>query len=355
MASMKSWPLPFCTYQPASMFVLALRVRPGARREPLTWIALALPVAALALSLGRIVHTLTTFDPGMHLASTEVRLHGGVLGSIFAGARAFDLPNVVVLLAPLAPLLPIVALAWGRRLPVSREAALLAVLALPFLGLLLFVHPYQGAFRDYDTLSECGITIALLAAWLAGETLRRAPSFAWLGLAVALAAAAPGVQWVAHQTDVGRGLARVAAFMEEPPARTPEDRGKTWDYVGVRNFNLEDWPAAARAFEKAAETQPSARVLIEWAMAETMAGDLRRAKDIYARAIRREPGRAVAWKGYGVVSLRLGDLDDAHRAVLELLRLDPNDAESLDALRKIQELQARRAAGLPARYRMDQP
>jgi hypothetical protein len=339
----------------ALAFVLALRARPEARREPLTWIALALPVAVLALTLGRIVHTLTTFDPGMHLASDEVRLHGGVLGSMFAGARAFDLPNVVTLMAPLAPALLLVALAWGRGLPRPREAALLAALALPFVGLLLFVHPYQGAFRDYDTLSGSGVTLALLAAWLAGETLRRAPAWAWLGLAVALAAAAPSAQWLAHQADVNRGLARVKALMDEPPPRTPEDRGKTWDYVGVRNFNRENWPEAAHAFSRAAETQPSARVLVQWAMAETMLGDLRSAKDLYGRALRREPNRAVAWQGYGVVSLRLGDLDDAHRAVLELLKLDPANPETLDALRKIKVLMARRAAGLPVEYRMDQP
>jgi hypothetical protein len=329
-------------------FALAIFARPSALREPATWVAAGLPLLAFALTFGRIVRTLTHFDPAMHLASPEVRAQGGLLAAMFAGTRAVDLPNVVVLLAPLAPVLLLLALAWGRRLPRGREVAVLLTLAVPFLGLLLLVHPWQGAFRDYDTLSEAGITIALLAAWLAGETLRRAPAFAWVGIAVALAAAAPSVQWIAHQTDVDRGLARVAALMTEPPARGPEERGKTWDYVGVRNFSRERWGESARAFARAAETQPSTRVLTRWGMAETMRGDLRAAQRVYLRALARDSTNVVAWQGYGVVSLRLGELEPAHRAVLALVRRDPGNPESQAVLKELERMQAARpGAGAP--------
>jgi tetratricopeptide (TPR) repeat protein len=320
-------------------FALALYARPAALRNPETWVAVGLPVLAFALTLGRIVRTFTQIDLGAHLASPEVKAQGGLLASMFAGTRAVDLPNVVVLLAPLAPILLLVALAWGRRLPRGREAALLITLAVPFLGLLLFVHPVQGVFRDYDTLSGAGITIALLAAWFAGETLRRAPSFAWVGVATVLVVAAPSVQWLAHQTDVDRGLARVAALMTEAPARSPEERGKTWDYVGVRNSNGERWDEATTAFALAAETQPSARVLTRWAMAETMHGDLRAAQRIYLRAIARDSAVVIAWQGYGVVSLRLGEWDEAQRAALVLRRLDPGNPEGPAILKEIERRQ----------------
>jgi tetratricopeptide (TPR) repeat protein len=330
-------------------FALALWARPAALRDPATWVAAGVPALALALTLGRIAHTFTHFDPGMHFASPEVRAQGGLLASTFAGTRAVDLPNVAVLLAPLLPALLLVALAWGRRLPRGREAALLFTLAVPFVGLLLFVHPSQGVFRDYDVLAESGIALALLTAWLAGETLRRAPAFAWLGLAVALAAAAPGVQWLAHQTDVDRGLARVAALMEGPPARGPEERGKTWDYVGVRDFNRERWAESAAAFARAAETQPSARVLVQWAMARTMLGDLRSAQRIYLRAIAQDSSNVTAWQGYGVVSLRMGELEPAHRAVLAMLRRDPANPESQAVLKEIERMQAARRSGAAPR------
>ena len=333
-------------FLPAALLAvaLALRSRPGAWREPATWVALAVPAAAFAWTGSRIVHTLTRFDPGMHLASPEVRTQGGLLASMFAGTRAVDLPNVVVLLAPLAPLLLAVAPAWGRALPRTRALAVLLALAAPFLGLLLLVHPWQGAFRDYDTLAGAGIAVALLSAWLVGETLRRLPSHAWLGVAVALAAAAPGAQWLAHQTDVERGLARVTAFMTEPPRRDPIARGTTWDYLGIRNFNLERWDAAAAAFAHAAETQPSPRVLVLWAMAETMRGDLPAAERLYRRALERDSTRAIAWQGYGVVSLRLGKLDQAHQAVERLLRLDPDNPQGRSALGGIERMQAARRA-----------
>lgn len=329
-------------------FALALRARPAALREPETWMAVGLPVLAFALTLGRMIGIFTSFDPGMHLASPEVKAQGGLLAAMFAGTRAVDLPNVVVLLAPLAPILVLVTPAWGRRLPRGREAALLITLAVPFLGLLLFLHPSQGVFRDYDTLSEAGITIALLAAWFAGETLRRAPSFAWVGVAVVLVTAVPSVQWLAHQTDVDRGLARIAAYLTELPARSPEECGRTWDYVGVRNFNREHWADAAAAFARAAETQPSARVFTKWAMAETMRDDLRAAQRIYRRALARDSSVTIAWQGYGVVSLRLGELDEAQRAVGVLLRRDPGNPEWPAVMKEIERRQAARpGSGAP--------
>jgi tetratricopeptide (TPR) repeat protein len=336
-------------------FAFALRERPFARREPATWLAIALPAGALALTLGRIVHTFTTFDPAMNLSAGEMRVHG-VWSALFSGARAFDLPNVVVVLAPLAPALPLVALAWGRRLPADRAALLLAVLGLPFLALLLVVRPHQGMFRDYDTYSSSAMAIALLTAWLVGETLRRAPALAWVGVAVTLAVATAGAQWLAGLHDVDRGLVRITALLTEPPVRSSADRGTTWDFLGERNYNRQRWDEAALAFGRASEDQPSARVLIEWAMAETMRGDLHAAKRLYARAIDRDSTYARAWGGFGEVSMRLGDLDDAHRAALQLLRMDPNNLGLRGTLVTIEQQQAERcSSGAVARELVEQP
>ena len=329
----------------ALAFALALRARPAALREPAFWAAAALPVVAFALTLPRIVTTLMRIDSAAHLASFEVKAHGGLLTSMFAGARAVDLPNVVVLLAPLAPVLPVVALTWGRRLPLAREAALLATLAVPFIGLLLFVHPGQGAFRDYDTLSQAGIVLALLAAWLVGETLRRAPSCAWIGVAAALAAAAPSVQWLAHQTDLDRGLARVTAFLTEPPARDPHERGKTWDYLGIRNFRLERWEASARTFARAAELQPSPRVLTQWGLAELRSGNPSPAREAFRRALAKDSTSDWAWKGLFTTCIQLGDLDEAHAVAVAFLRREPNNAEVQASLRQVEQLRRAKAEG----------
>ena len=76
-------------------------------------------------------------------------------------------------------------------------------------------------------------------------------------------------------------------------------------------------------------------------MAETMHGDLRAAQRIYLRAIARDSAVVIAWQGYGVVSLRLGEVDEAPRAALVLRRLDPGNPEGPAILK---EIERRRAA-----------
>ena len=77
---------------------------------------------------------------------------------------------------------------------------------------------------------------------------------------------------------------------------------------------------------------------------ETMRGDLPAAERLYRRALERDSTRAIAWQGYGVVSLRLGKLDQAHQAVERLLRLDPDNPQGRSALGGIERMQAARRA-----------
>src|SRR5262249_60197287 len=95
-----------------------------------------------------------------------------------------------------------------------------------------------------------------------------------LGVAVTAAVAAPALQWLAHNADVNRGLARAEAAVREAPARAGSERASIWDYLGMRNYQLERWRAAADAFRHAVETAPSPRMLPQWAMAATEAGQL---------------------------------------------------------------------------------
>ncbi len=336
-------------FVPAALVAFALAARapaPAAAplwRRPATWAALALPSAAFALGLPRMLATFAHGDAPVHFASAEVRAQGGLLRAALSAVHLADVLNLVAILAPLALAIPALAIGFGRRLPRARELAFLVVLALPFTALLATVHPAQGMFRDWDSFAEAGITLSLVAAWLVGEALRAAPAYAWVGVAAALAAAAPGVQWLAHQADVDRGLARVRAFLDEPPRRSEAERGKTWDYLGVRTFRLERWQAAREAFAHAAETQPSPRILTQWAMAATQAGDLAEAQRVYRRVLERDPDSRVGWLGLGAVSSRLGDFAEARRALQELIRRDPDNADARQTLQQIERMeQARR-------------
>jgi len=309
--------------------------RGGAWRKPAALAAHLIPLAACAVMLPIIAAIMRRWD-AIHLAPEEVRAQGGAFRAAFAGARAADMLNLTVMLAPLALAAPLIAWGLGRVRGRGRELAFLVVLAAPFVLSIPFIHPAQGLFRDWDDFVAAGEALALIGAWLAGETLRGAPRFAWLGLAVALGVAAPAVQWLAHHADLDRGLERVAAFMLEAPPRTAAERGKTWDYLGIRNLRLERWDAAAAAFARAAETSPSPRILMEWATAETRRGHLREAQRIYGEIVARAPEDARAWTALTVISVKLRDREGARRAAQGLLHARPGDRYGLGILEALE-------------------
>ncbi|HTK32308.1 MAG TPA: hypothetical protein VL332_10110 [Candidatus Saccharimonadaceae bacterium] len=315
---------------PAGVVAWALWLgKPGAReslRKPLTLGALLVPLATLAAIGPRIVRTMLRFD-AVHLAPAEVR-HEGVLAAALAGTRTLDLLNLVLLLAPLtlAALAALVMLGRGRLR--GGDAAVILALAVPLALALPFIHPAQGLFRDWDDFAPSGAALALVAAWVVGETLRGAGARRWLAVAATLAVASPALQWLAHFTDVDLGFRRVEAFMSEPPTRTGVERGTSWDYLGVRNFRLERWPAAAHALAKAAETEPSPRILQQWALAETMHENLREAQRVYHLLLAKDPGNPSAWLGLAAVTSRIPDPPDCRQALEHLLALQPGNAEA---------------------------
>jgi hypothetical protein len=304
--------------------VLWVRAHPGAWRKPASLAALALPLVTLAVMLPRIVRIVTRIDP-MHFTPDEVRQAGGILPGLFLGTRLVDLLNVVIMLSPLALAAPALALRLGRSLPWRSEGLVLAALALPFVLTMPFIHPGQGYYRDWDDFAAAGMTLSLLTAWLVTRALERSPQHAWLAVAAVLSAAAPSLSWLVHQSDVNRGLDRVAAFMSEPPPRTESERARAWDYLGWRLTDLGRFEEAAAAFGKLAEVQPSPRVMRQWAMTEALRGNLTRAQEIYRQMLTRFPDVRTGWYELARLSFQMGDLDEARRAAGEMLRLEPDD------------------------------
>ena len=306
----------------------------GAWRSWETRLALAAPVLALALLLPRIVRIVATVDP-VHFASAEVAARGGLVASALEAVRLTDAANVMMLLAPLAWMVPLALLGLGRGLPRGREALFLAVLAAPFVLSIPFVHALGGLFRDIDDFAVAGITVALLAAWLAGETLRAQRRPRRLALPLLLAVVVPALQWMAHQTDLERGIRRVEAFLGEPPPRTAAEQARTWDFVGSRWNQLERFEASAEAYRRATLTGPSPRMLHQWAIAEELRGNLRGSLDVFRRLVAMDPANKSAWEGYAQVAGKLQDRGEVRRAVTRLLELDPADAQAQRILRAL--------------------
>jgi tetratricopeptide (TPR) repeat protein len=247
------------------------------------------------------------------------------------------------MLSPLALAIPALAALLGRRTAGGHEALVLAALALPFVGVMAFIHPAQGLFRDWDDFAATGVAFSLVAAWLVGETLRDTRRFAWLAVAVTLGVAVPAIQWLVVHTDTVRGLARVRAFVTEPPERPPAQRGTTWDYLGIRSYRLDRFPEAQEAFARAAETSPSPRILHEWALAAAEARDDRTARDAYRRLLEKDPANNLGWLGLASASMRLRDVPEAKRAAIELARRDPGNADAREILDKIARYEAMQA------------
>jgi hypothetical protein len=320
----------------------------GAWKRPSVLGALAPPLVGLAVMVPRIVAVVRRWD-AMHFAPASVKQPGGVLAAALAGPRPADLLNLVGMLSPLALVIPVLLVWRLRRLESNqtRELALLALLALPFALVMPFLHPAQGLFRDWDDFAATGVTISLLAAWILGQTLRAAPR---RGLAVAatLAVAIPAFQWIGHHTDVDRGLARVRAFMLEPPPRPPDERGTTWDFLGIRNFAFERWDESAASFQHAAETTPSPRILQEWALAETMRKRYDEAQRIYHLMLAKAPDDLLGWLGLATCSLNLGDFAEARRAAHQLLVLNPGDPDAYRVLESADRFEAMQRGATPA-------
>ena len=325
---------------------LGARHLPGAVwRRPSTWLAIALPLAALAISAPRILSTVMNVDTAVHFAPGNVR-RMGILASAFAGPRGADFLNLAFMLSPVA-LAALVAVLAGRTTSSPEGAArsrpddatrwVLLALALPMIAVAPFIHPAQGLFRDWDDFAATGMTLSLLAAFAIGRRLTRAGARRWVAVPAAAAALCATVQWLALQSSADESLARARAIVTEPPAREESERAGVWDYLGIRQYRLGRWAESAEAFSHAAESAPSPRMLQEWALAETMAGNLRQAQAVYHRLVEKDPRNLSAWLGLGAVTSRIPDVDDSFRATEKLLELDPGNASGrqlMDYLRK---------------------
>ena len=317
-------------------FALRSQSSPVRRSDPATWAAAGIPLLSLAIMLPRILGTFASMD-AVHFTPPEVARHGGILPAMFAGGRAADLVSVIGLLSPLALVLPLGLLALGRWGPHAREGTLLAALMLPWLAMLLLIHPPQGMFRDWDDFTAAALALSLMTAWLLSLAARTSRGWSWLCLPASLAAMAPSVQWLAHNADLQRGLVRIEAYLAEPPPRGVEERAKTWDFLGIRYAQLDRWDRSAHAMEQAAALGPSPRVLLQWALAEQTRGNDLGAQAVYRRLVMLTPDDWRAWYGLAYVSWRANDPAECRRAANEMLRLSPGDPQALAILEHLDQ------------------
>lgn len=326
---------------PAWVAALALAATlPADRRPaPLAWAFALAPLGALAATGARVWKTLTTFDVARHAmaasdasgaASAGRDVHFGAwLSAAFAPGALLDALQTLLLTAPLA----LLALAFVARRDALRRRETWAALALaaPQLALLVFVRPQQGLFRDWDVFVSAGVAVSALVAWLVAEAIEEAPGAAWLALPVMLAAAAPAVQWAAHQSDAARALERAASVLAGPPERGADVRAAGFDHLGMMFLARGDYARADDALGRSVDAAPNPRVVVQWGMCAALRNEPALARDRYLRAVELNPALTVGWKGVAASASALGDANAMSRAVEALERLAPNDPTTRDA------------------------
>jgi cytochrome c-type biogenesis protein CcmH/NrfG len=252
-----------------------------------------------------------------------------------ADTRALDLLNALLFLAPVAVVFLPLGLAVEPRAWWSAEGAFFAALVVPFLAIAAWFYPPEGLFRYWDILAPTGIALSLTGAWTAARIVAASNRWRWLWVSCSIAAACPALLIMVHDANTESGLKRVQAFLDEPPARSPQMRASAWEFMGFRLIDLGRAAEAAEAFAHAADVVPSPRVLRQWAVAETMAGDPVAAQSVLRRIVDRDPGNRSAWQALAAQSIQNGDSTESVRALKALIRLSPGDPEPRNALRRI--------------------
>jgi len=216
----------------------------------------------LAFVLPHMFSTLFGYDR-VHVASPELRRHG-LIANALEPMRFADLTGLTLVLAPLAlPALLVRGLRGSRA-----ERWMMLALALPLAEAMFWVHPVQGAFRDWDVFAPAAAALALASASRVGRQLGAAGARRWVGVAVIAVTFLPTIQWLAHFTSVAQGFRRIEAFASEPPRRSDTERGLAWDFIGIRSYRLRDLDGAVRAWERAADITPARRIFEQWARGE---------------------------------------------------------------------------------------
>ena len=292
------------------------------------WGGILLPVLAAIISLPRIATLLLQYDMAHHLAPDAVR-HQGVLAAAFSGPHLAALLNLSLALSPLFLLgLLLLALRPARL----REHAVrpLALLAGTFVLLMLFVHPQQGLFRDWDVFAPAGMTFSVLTAVLVPAAISRSR---WLALPIALSALIPSLQWLMLNTQEEVGLSRVRTYL----AQTSEPgAAQAWDFLAARYMRLQRWSEAADAASHAAELAPHRRILLTWALAETMKPDDAAAERVYQRLLQQNPQDPLAWVGLAGTATRRRDSLETREAIDSVRSLSADPAKAAEIRRHLE-------------------
>ena len=311
----------------AAMFSALRNPRPGS--APHRWrlaLTFAVPALSAVVSVPLLVGVMRRYDIPGHIAPGG--LSGwGLLSAAFSRLHLLDLVNLLLLYTP-ALVTTVALLAVAERERALEDTWIVALLALSFAPILLFIHPIQGIFRDLEVFAPAGVACAMLSAHVIGSALRSRRLPAWLAPALLISVVVPALQLLVHFHDPRLGMSRVRSYALEPPARPESELARIWDAAAYRSFRLREWEWAVEASARSAAYAPHPRALMMWAIARTYTGDHRGAESLYVALAARTPDDPLVWVGLGGAALWVGDSLEAARAIAKLNAYAPQSPEA---------------------------
>jgi len=121
--------------------------------------------------------------------------------------------------------------------------------------------------------------------------------------------------------------------------------------VRVRSHALAAAAALLACFPRAASAASPAQPAADRGAVMYRDGDYRGARDAFREAVRLDPGHVTAWDGLGWAEFRMGNDQEARRIWKNVLRLEPERAETLEALAGLEA--SRRAGASESRREAD--
>src|SRR5262249_34656806 len=150
--------------------------------------------------------------------------------------KALDLVNLLLMMVPAA--VPIALGAALRRTAwPKRETALALALVAPWLIVACVASPAQGVFRDLDFYAPGAVAIAVGCAGMLGR-LTATDGGPRLAAAVSATCVGATLQVLFCFHEPAGGLARVRAYLSEPPERSAAEHASAWDFLALRAFAL---------------------------------------------------------------------------------------------------------------------
>jgi hypothetical protein len=321
---------------PVTLWIGWMRFRGQLRAtRPFGWrdmLAIALPVVAALWTFPYIVSFAARYDVSHHILTASVRQQG-IVQATFSLARLQGLVNLIFAISPLW-LLGAGLFAVQMSAHRDRTAAVLLGIAVSFVPLLLLIHPQQGLFRDWDVFAPAGMAVSMLTACSVQRPLTM-PDRKWLGLPLILGCLVPSVQWLLLNREPEAGLARVRTYLMEHQAPSDLEEALTWDFLAARYFRLRLWPEAADAGSHAAALAPHRRILLMWALAETMKRDDVAAERVYRELLERNPDDPLAWLGLAGTAALLKHSEDYQRAVEKLRSFESDSVKATEIRRHL--------------------